>query len=120
MGSDPKFYHCNLLTSHALKIIAAKRPEHARDLKHIAAICDREARFPDGTLLLEGGRSADVIWNYLVKNQLIGEGGIWQPCGYGSIAPLQHEVISLYNTTEYRDGLGYLAFHVFFPSMVST
>lgn len=91
---------------------------------------ERYGRYPDGTLLFEGGDSFHRLWNAITASRLQENGvptpnllehGIWQPHGFGGLEEFRKGTTSymLFYTRDYRESLGALDFSVVFPAIVS-
>jgi hypothetical protein len=78
---------------------------------------------PQGVPIIRTGRCSSkgqthsISYGNFCLRRLWGEGGIWQPKGFGGLEPLSDKGYSLWYTTDYREGLGELDFSVVFPSM---
>ena len=93
-------------------------PDLASYLEQIKTVATRHGYYPDGTLLIEGGNSADRVWDLILRNGLL-DCGIWQPHGFRGIEPFSRNIYRLYYTTDYRERLGELDFGVIFPAICS-
>ena len=107
----------DLVTTHALSILAQKLPDFVADMETIKAQATRHGLYPDGTLLIEGGNSSHKLWDLIVRKQLVASGGIWEPVGFAALEPFPHKLCALWYTTDYREALGELSFTVVFPGM---
>jgi hypothetical protein len=116
VGSKPERVYCNLLTVHALSVMVENMPDLNSHLDQIKAVAKRHGHYPDGTLFIEGGDSADRLWDMIVRNGLLGC-GVCQPNGYGSLEPFPKKVCRIYYTKDYSEELGDLGFVIAFPSM---
>ncbi len=108
---------CNLVTKHALGVLRAKvqnLDHHLKEIKEGAVRCDL---YPDGTLLIEGGGSFDKLRNFIINQQLLASGGVWDSRGFLSLDPFPCKAYALWYTTDYRESLGELSFSVIFPSL---
>ena len=107
----------NLVTKHALAILNDRLIDADRCLCEIKSQAERSVTYPDGSLLLEAGGSFEKLEQMIIQNQLMGEGGIWQPHGFASLEPFPDRIYMTWYTTEYRESLGELDLGIWDPKL---
>ena len=98
--------------------MSSRQPDILSRLAEIEASATRRECFPDGTRLIEGRGTFDQIWQMMLRNRLVGEGGVWHPRSFGSLERLV-KICVLWYTTEYRESLGELNLGIIFPNVGS-